>query len=257
MARVELDGNGLLDISIRRPPGVEIGSVEGDGEIYLGANNLGIGANNLSTQFSGHIQDGGSNNLPGGAIMKMGSGTLTLTGANTYTGGTRVRGGALQVSNTEGSGTGTGTLQVDAGIFSGSGTISGAVTIGNRSGARANLQPGFGANKAVTLTLQNALTFKSDGTYTSRLNTKKANTDKVVANGVTIEEGALFNFRTIGNQKLMVGKVLTVLSNTAASAINGAFTNLVDGSTVTVGVNKLQVSYEGGDGNDLTLTVVP
>ena len=51
LARVELNGNGLLDISIRRPPGVQIGSVEGEGEIYLGANNLGIGANNLSTQF--------------------------------------------------------------------------------------------------------------------------------------------------------------------------------------------------------------
>jgi len=46
------------------------------------------------------------------------------------------------------------------------------------------------------------------------------------------------------------------LSNTSATGIFGTFANLADGSTVTVGVNKLQVSYSGGDGNDLTLTVV-
>ena len=124
----------------------------------------------------------------------MGSGTLTLTGANNYTGGTRVRGGALRVSNTEGSGTGTGDLEVDGGIFGGSGTISGAVTIGNGSGARANLQPGFGANKPVKLTLQNALTFKSDGTYTSRLNTNKAKSDKVVANWTNNRSGGTVQF---------------------------------------------------------------
>jgi hypothetical protein len=39
--------------------------------------------------------------------------------------------------------------------------------------------------------------------------------------------------------------------------ISGTFSNLADGSTVTIGVNKLQVSYAGGDGNDLTLTVIP
>jgi hypothetical protein len=33
--------------------------------------------------------------------------------------------------------------------------------------------------------------------------------------------------------------------------------DLADGSTVIVGVNKLQMSFSGGDGNDLTLTVVP
>jgi hypothetical protein len=56
---------------------------------------------------------------------------------------------------------------------------------------------------------------------------------------------------------MTTGKVLTAISNTATSSINGTFANLADGSTVIVGVNKLQVSYSGGDGNDLTLTVVP
>ena len=74
---------------------------------------------------------------------------------------------------------------------------------------------------------------------------------------MTIEAGAQFDLTTIGNQKLTPGKVFTAISNTAATPISGTFANLADGSTVTIGVNKLQVSYSGGDGNDLTLTVVP
>ena len=39
--------------------------------------------------------------------------------------------------------------------------------------------------------------------------------------------------------------------------IIGTFMNLPDGGTITAGNNTFQANYEGGDGNDLTLTVVP
>jgi hypothetical protein len=39
--------------------------------------------------------------------------------------------------------------------------------------------------------------------------------------------------------------------------IAGIFINLPDGGTITVGSNTFQANYEGGDGNDLTLPVVP
>ena len=39
--------------------------------------------------------------------------------------------------------------------------------------------------------------------------------------------------------------------------MSGTFSNLADGAIVTVNGNNFQPSYEGGDGNDLTLTVVP
>ena len=48
-----------------------------------------------------------------------------------------------------------------------------------------------------------------------------------------------------------------VIANTSATPISGAFSNLPDGGILNVGGNNLQASYEGGDGNDLTLTVVP
>ncbi len=53
------------------------------------------------------------------------------------------------------------------------------------------------------------------------------------------------------------GTVLTVINNTSANPIIGTFSNLADGAIITVNGNNLQANYEGGDGNDLTLTVVP
>ncbi len=79
----------------------------------------------------------------------------------------------------------------------------------------------------------------------------------LIANGVTIDSGAQFNFVATGNKTLNLGKVFVAVSNTAATPISGAFANLPDNSTFTVGANTFQANYEGGDGNDLTLMVVP
>jgi hypothetical protein len=57
--------------------------------------------------------------------------------------------------------------------------------------------------------------------------------------------------------RLNVGSTCTAISNTAATPIAGTFANLPDGSIITIHFNNLQASYEGGDGNDLTLIVVP
>ena len=81
--------------------------------------------------------------------------------------------------------------------------------------------------------------------------------DQLIANGVTIESGAQFSFTAVANKKLTNGSVFTAINNTSANAVSGAFANLPDGSILTAGRNNFQASYEGGDGNDLTLTVVP
>jgi len=258
-ARVEVFGNGTLDISQHNAPGVTTGSIEGSGLVFLGGVNLTVGTNNLSTTFSGVMQDGGFSGGTGGSLTKTGTGKLTLSGANTYTGVTIVNAGTLLVSNTTGSATGPGAVKVNAGTLGGSGTITGAVTIGTGSGAGAFLAPAGGTRKQATLTSQSALTFNGDATYTYTFKAKgnKNRTDKMVALGVTIKAGATFVSQGTVQGALQAGLVLTVISNTSATPISGTFSNLADGAILTANGNNFQASYEGGDGNDLTLTVVP
>jgi autotransporter-associated beta strand protein len=251
--RIELLGNSQLVMAPDRDLDLTIGSLEGEGTATLGGHALIIGSNNLSTAFSGLIQDG----TGVGAVAKIGTGTLTLTGANTYTGGTTVTTGVLLVSNASGSGTGTGAVTVNGGTLGGSGIISGTVSVGTNTNTASFLAPSKGAKRPATLAIQGALTLNDDSTYLYKLNTKHRVSDQVLAQGVTIDNGAKFSFRASGTTQLPQGQVFTVISNTAASGISGRFHNLADGAIVTENGNNLQASYSGGDGNDLTLTVVP
>src|SRR4030095_15149795 len=127
-ARIKLFGNGFLDVRYHDTPELTIGSLEGDGLVFLGGVNLSVGSNNLSTIFSGLIEENSEGMT--GALTKIGTGTLMLTNANTYTDGTTISGGRLQVNNMDGSATGTGAVQVNAGILAGRGTIAGMVIVG-------------------------------------------------------------------------------------------------------------------------------
>jgi hypothetical protein len=73
-----------------------------------------------------------------------------------------------------------------------------------------------------------------------------------VAKGVTINNGAMITLSSQVKGQLTTGLTLTLLSNTS-----GTFSNLPDGGIVTIKGNHFQATYSGGDGNDLTLTVVP
>ena len=94
-------------------------------------------------------------------------------------------------------------------------------------------------------------------TYKVTLDSTTATADEVIANGVTIEPGATTSLQDIGSGPIPVGTVLIIISNASASPIGGTFANLADNSSFNLNGNNFLVSYEGGDGNDLTLTVVP
>jgi autotransporter-associated beta strand protein len=64
------------------------------------------------------------------SLFKTGTGTATLTNANTFTGGATVDQGTLLVNNSTGSGTGTGPVMVNAaGVLGGTGTLGGDTTV--------------------------------------------------------------------------------------------------------------------------------
>jgi hypothetical protein len=124
-ARIEVFGNGSLDIrGLLGNRGLTVGSIEGDGNVFLGGKNLTVGGNNLSTTFSGRIQG------TGGSLTKVGIGTLDLTGANTYTGDTIIRNrGVLKVDGSIAS----NTFVYQEATLAGTGMINGNVMTNNSS----------------------------------------------------------------------------------------------------------------------------
>ena len=264
---LEVYGNASFDISgSTRPFPNAVLSLKGDGLVFLGGRQLNY-SGDVEAIFSGIIQDGGASGGSGGSLVLNGRGPLTLSGANTYSGGTTIddrvptRFAILSVLNKMGSGTGSGPVTVNQGILGGSGTISGPVTVaGVTSSQTGTLAPAAGGNAAFTLTIRNLLTFGANGVYNPLIQSKrqKVRSDRVNARGVTIERGARFDLLADQLQStLEVGTTFTLISNKAATPISGSFANLADGAILTVNGNKLQANYEGGDGNDLTLTVVP
>jgi hypothetical protein len=250
-ARVITFGNSRLLIF----SGLTIGSIEGTGHVHIddfAYPLVVVGSNNLSTHFSGLI----TFRSP---FTKIGTGTLTLTGAgNRGFGRVSVDEGTLIVNNPAKSGLGHGKVRVNGGTLGGGGIIAGLVTVGNGSSAGAFLAPAAGTSRKATLTLLSNLRFEPDGiyTYTFKGRGAEVEADQVIANGVTIN-AATINLLGKTQGTLQIGLVLTLISNTSANPISGTFANLPDGAIVTVNGNNFQADYEGGDGNDLTLTVVP
>jgi autotransporter-associated beta strand protein len=253
LAQVQLSDGGVLEVLDHVQTLLSLGSLEGDGIVDLATAGLIIGSNGLDREFSGVVQEEGE---PRNAVLtKVGSGALTFSGENLYTGGTVVEEGMLLVKTQRGSATGPGPVQVVAGTLGGRSNLSGAVTIGSGSGPGAYLAPGI--KGAGVLVIRNQLTFKADGHYNWELNLSRGNSDEVIAKGVTIESGAQFDYTAVGHQTLAAGTTFTVIDNRSRQPTSGTFTNLPEGAILNISGNTLQASYQGGDGNDLTLTVVP
>ena len=103
LARFITNAGGVVDFSGTTGSAgnnrVAAGSIEGAGTYNLGANSLSVGLNGLSTTVSGSINDGGASGGAGASLVKVGDGTLILSGTNTYTGLTAVLGGMLQLGD--------------------------------------------------------------------------------------------------------------------------------------------------------------
>ena len=168
--------------------------------MIFGAGTLALGGNRIfdigsqSTAMSGlavsTVISGG------GSITKLGTGTLKLEAPNAYSGGTVVSAGGLVVSNTTGSGVGTGALVIQSGAFlRGTGIVGGATTIeaGGILGAG-----DFAGNLSITA---GNLTF---------------------TNGLTLNDGAIFKFKlgTASDKISLIGGVLTGAATPGSLTIN-------------------------------------
>ncbi|MGY8666835.1 autotransporter domain-containing protein [Bradyrhizobium sp. UFLA05-109] len=186
-AAITNDAGGKLDFSGSTGPlgdhKLTAGSIAGAGEVYLGLNELTVGGNNLSTTVSGVISACGATGwdctawlgtTTGGSLVKIGTGMLTLSGVNTYGGGTTVNGGLINFNTASSFGSGTITLN-GGGLQWASGTstdISSRLTAIGSNGATFdtngnNVSFGTGLSGAggVTKTGDGTLTFLAANTY--------------------------------------------------------------------------------------------
>lgn len=172
--------------------------------------NIGNGTNEVDLSIDVPVSNGG--------ITKTGVGTMRLTIANTYSGGTTVTAGRLFVNNGAGSGTGTGTVTVDGGVLGGTGIIAGAVTV-NSGGT---IAPGTSIG---TLTLNTPPTFSGTNLMEINRNGGSSLADKIVLTSGMLNYGGTLVVTNIG-AALTGGEVFT--NFTANSGIySGAFANTI------------------------------
>ena len=241
-ARVILLGTGTLQVGGDMLPGVTIGSLEGDGRVGAFANTgLTVGSNNLSTTFSGFIDGPGP--FFSGGLTKIGTGTLTLSGANLYRGDTIVNAGQLIVD-----GSVIAPTTVNGGALGGSGNVA-AVTVNNGG----TLSPGTSAG---ILHVAGNLALNLGATYLVDLNGTAVGTqyDQTDVAGTVTLANATLSLR-LGFSPA-AGDQFTIINNDGVDAVSGTFLALPEGGVLVAGGQLFSISYAGGDGNDVVLAAV-
>jgi len=202
---------------------------------------LTTGAGNTSTIFSGNITNGLTNSV---GLAKLGSGTLTLSGDNTYTGATNLDAGTLDLGSSNAMGTGAlifggGTLQYSPGnnndysgqFSSASGQLYNIDTNGQNVTFADQLNSTGGVLTKTgngTLTLTNANSY-SGGT-TINAGTLQAGNANALGTGPVTNSGTL----AIGTTSLTLGGAYT---QNAGSALDLTVTRTNNGQIIAPSVS--------------------
>lgn len=193
---------------------------------------LTVGGNNASTNFSGRIENG----VGTLSLVKAGSGTLALSGANNYAGSTTVTGGTLSINADNRLGT------VPSSATAGHLTLNGGALAGaNSFTLHANRGLALGGNHG-TLEVAHGATLSYGGVITGSGNLGKAGAGSLVLSGASSYTGATH----ISDGALRLGSsgdsVYSPLGTTAA------------GTTVSSGGALDLAGYTLGTAEPLTLS---
>jgi outer membrane autotransporter protein len=205
-ARFVTNAGGAFDITALSNGGMTAGSIEGAGSFALGSNQLTVGSNNLSTEVSGVISGAG------GSLVKVGTGTLTLSRANTYTGQTTITEGAINL---------TGSLLSPVSVEP-AGTLGSTGTVFNTVTNAGTVAPGFQLPETVfgALTVSNYV--GAGGTLALRtfLGADNSPSDQLIINGGTATGSTSILITNVGGPGLQT----TANGILVVNAINGATT---------------------------------
>jgi len=246
-ADVFVDAGGLFDFSTFYS---YMNTLHGTGTVNFGVNGyLIIGANSGTSEFDG-VMTGTGYTLGGYTVGKFGNGTFTMGGNNTFTAGaTHVFSpGKLVINGSE--------PQVPAIVDNGA-TLGGSGTVGFLAAA-GSISPG---NSPGILTSSN-LTFTSSGNFSVELtgpNPGIGGYDQLNVRGTNNLANASLTVIPAFTTPVALGQQFVIINNDLADPITGTFNGLPQGSTITAGNYKFMISYIGGTGNDvvLTLTSIP
>jgi fibronectin-binding autotransporter adhesin len=165
-----------------------------------------------------------------GAVIMTGAGSQTLSGNSSYTGGTTINAGTLNVTNTTGSATGSGNVTLAAGSLAGNGSIAGTVNVNGGTVA-----PGA----AGTILTVGGLVYNS-GNLSFSLNGNSSS--EISAGNVTFNAAPALNFGPISG--LASGDQETLINS--ANPIN----NISDATGITENVGRLTLTTAAINGND-------
>jgi fibronectin-binding autotransporter adhesin len=228
--------------------GVGASTMNGAGGIHLqGVQNFNVADTTSSSasdlNVSMILDNPGSSAGAAGGVNKLGVGTMTLSAANSYAGGTTVNAGTLLVNNTTGSGTGTGAVNVSAlATLGGTGTISGLTTVVSTGVLSPNTTGTIG-----TLTLNGGLT--TTGASLVFDLSSPASSDKLDlgATGVLTSTGGLNAFTFAG----------TPTAGTYTLIDYGTFSGVIGDFSAPMTVNGMNASLTNDTGlGAIVLTLV-
>ncbi len=181
-----------------------------------------------------------------GGLIKSGSGTLTLAAHNSATGTITVAAGTLLVTGRLADS--SNVVVVNGSTLGGNGTVGAVVVQPNGT-----LAPGSGL---ALFTVNDGLTMAANSVLAVALNGSTPGTDydQIVVTGTVNLTDAnltldLSNFTPGGSS-------FTLIDNDGSDPINGTLTGLAQGATFSTAGFTFQLSYTGGDGNDLVLTMI-